>query len=56
MLEFWGMWGTLSLPSLPDPLWSRVVALNRVLSMDQKVLFLHLTVYKQKKTNCTYAK
>ena len=35
MLELWGMWSTPSLPSLPGPLWSRVVAPERVLSMGQ---------------------
>ena len=33
MLELWGMRGTLSLPSLPDPLWPGVVAPDRTLSM-----------------------
>ena len=35
MLELWGMWSTLSLPSLPGPLWPRVVAPDRILSMSQ---------------------
>ena len=35
MLELWGMWSTSSLTSLPGPLWTRVVALDRVLSMGQ---------------------
>ena len=35
MLELWGMQSTLSLPSLPGPLWSGVVAPDRVLSMGQ---------------------
>ena len=26
MLEFWGMWSTTLLPSLPGPLWPGVVA------------------------------
>ena len=26
MLEFWGMQSTSSLPSLPGPLWSQVIA------------------------------
>ena len=30
-----GMWSTSSLPSLPGPLWPRVVASDRVLSMGQ---------------------
>ena len=33
--EIWGMWSTFSLPLLPGPLWPRMVALDRVLSMDQ---------------------
>ena len=35
MLELWGMQSTPSLPSLPAPLWSRVVAPDRVQSMGQ---------------------
>ena len=35
MVEVWGMRSTPSLPSLPGPLWPRVVAPDRVLSMDQ---------------------
>ena len=35
MLEFRGMRCTSLLPSHPCPLWSGVVALDRVLSMDQ---------------------
>ena len=35
MLELWRMWSTLSLPLLPGPLRPRVVALDRVLSLDQ---------------------
>ena len=35
MLELWEMWSTSSLPSLPGPLWSRVVAPDKVLSMGQ---------------------
>ena len=35
MLELWGMWSTPSLPLLPDPLWPRVIAPDRVLSMSQ---------------------
>ena len=38
MLELWGMQSTSSLLSLPDPLWSGVVAPGRVLSMGQKEL------------------
>ena len=33
MLEIWGMQSTHSLPSLPGPLWPRVVAPDRALSM-----------------------
>ena len=39
MLDLWGMWSTPLLPSLPDPLWPRVVAPDRVLSMGQIELF-----------------
>ena len=35
MLELWVMQSTPSLPSLPGPLWSGVVAPDRVLSMGQ---------------------
>ena len=35
MLELWEMWSTPSLLLLPAPLWPRVVAHNRVLSMGQ---------------------
>ena len=35
MLELWGMWSTPSLPLLPGPLWSGVVAPDRVLSIGQ---------------------
>ena len=38
-LELWGMGSTPSLPSLPGPLWSRVIAPERVLSMDPIELF-----------------
>ena len=44
MLEFWGMQRIPSLPLLPGPLWPRVVAPDRVLSMGQIEL------------NCNYAK
>ena len=33
VLELWGMQSTPSLPLLPGPLWSRVVAPDRALSM-----------------------
>ena len=39
VLEIWGMWSTLLLPLLPSPLWPRVVALDRILSMGQIELF-----------------
>ena len=39
MLEHWEIWSTPSLPLLPDPIWPRVVALYRVLSMSQIELF-----------------
>ena len=45
MLELWRMQSTPSLPSLPDPLWSRVVAPDRVLSMAQIELFHIKTLY-----------
>ena len=35
MPELWGMWNTASLPLLPSPLWPRVVAPERVLSIGQ---------------------
>ena len=35
MLELWGMQSTPSLPLLPGPLWSGVIASERVLSMGQ---------------------
>ena len=38
-LVFWGIWSTPSLPSLPGPLWPRVVVPHRVLSMGQIELF-----------------
>ena len=33
MLDLWGMQSTLSLPSLPGPLWPGVVAPDKALSM-----------------------
>ena len=39
MLELWGMLSIPSLPLLPVPLWPRVVAPERVLSMGQIELF-----------------
>ena len=38
-LELWGVRSTPSLPLLPGPLWPRVVAPDKVLSMDQIELF-----------------
>ena len=35
MLELWGMQNTSSWPSLPGPLWPRIVAPDRVLFMGQ---------------------
>ena len=35
ILEPWGMWGTPSFPSLPDPLRPEMVAPDRGLSMGQ---------------------
>ena len=35
MLELWRIQSTLSLPSLPHPLWPRVVTPDMVLSMGQ---------------------
>ena len=39
VMELWGMWSTPLLPLLPGPLWPRVVAPDRALSMSQKELF-----------------
>ena len=39
MLELWGMQSTPSLPLIPGPLWPRVVAPDRVLSIGQIELF-----------------
>ena len=44
MLELWGMWSTPSLPSLPGPLWPRVVAPDRVLFMGEIKLICILTL------------
>ena len=41
MLELWRMQSTPSLPSLPGPLWSGMIAPDRVLFMGQ----IGLTVY-----------
>ena len=47
MLDLWGMWSTLLLSLIPDPLWPGVVAPGRVLSMSWIEMFDHLSVYKQ---------
>ena len=39
ILKLWGMRSTPSLQSLPGPLWPRVVALDRVLSMGRIEVF-----------------
>ena len=44
MLELWGMWSALLLPSLPGSHWPRVEAPDRVQSIGQIEL------------NCVYAK
>ena len=51
MLELWGMRSTPSLPPLPDPLWSVVVALDRVLSMGKK----NCLTFKLSPPKMTYA-
>ena len=45
MLDIWGRRSTPSSPSLPRPLWPRVVAPDRVLSMGQKELNCVLMLY-----------
>ena len=55
IMELSGMWSISSLPSLPGPLWLRVVAPDRVLSMGQMEQFDISTLYKQMtfaKLNC----
>ena len=51
MLELWGMWSTLSLPSLQGPLCPEVVAHDGVLSMVQialnSVLMLNWIVWNK---------
>ena len=42
ILELWGMWSTPSLPSLPGPLWLRVVVSIKVLSLGQIEPLNHL--------------
>ena len=62
MLELWGMKSTPLLPSLPCLLWSRVVAPDRALSMDQLelncVLMLNWIVWNRNvlKFNCEWIK
>ena len=63
MLELWGMQSTLLIQLLPDPLWPRVEALDRVLSMGQIelncVFMLNGTVWNRTIFTfklCTYAK
>ena len=46
MLVLWGMWDTPLLPLLPGPLWPRMLAPDRVLSMGQ----IELCAYA--KLNC----
>ena len=46
MLELWGIWSTLSLPTLPGPLWPRGIAPERILSIGQIELFDIQTEYK----------
>ena len=45
MLELWGMRSTSTVPLLPGPLYPRVVAPNRVLSMGQIEMFDIQAVY-----------
>ena len=48
MLEFWGSWCTLLLPSVSGPLWSEVVATDMVLSMSQiELLMLNWIVWNR---------
>ena len=47
MLELWGIWSTPSLSLLPAPLWSGLVAPDKVLSMTQMEPFDVLIVWKQ---------
>ena len=55
MLELWGMQSIPSFPSLPGPLWPRVVAPDHAPSIGQIELFDILTECKQitsAKLNC----
>ena len=48
MLELWGMWSTLSLPSLPSSLWPGVVVPDKgpVYGLNKtKLWFLEFTVF-----------
>ena len=50
ILELWGMQSIRSLPSLPAPLWPKVVVPDRVLSLGQIELFNVLNAYFDIKT------
>ena len=55
MLEFWEMQSTSLLRLLPGPLWVKVIAPNRIVSMGQIELFHIQTACKQMsyaKLNC----
>ena len=55
VLEIWGIRSSPSFSFLPSPLLSGVVVPDKVISMDQKEIFDHLTVFKQMtcvKLNC----
>ena len=63
MLELWGIQSTLTLPSLPAPVWPGVVAPERILSMGQIelncVLMLNLITWNRTFLTCkqhTYGK
>ena len=47
MLELYEMWSIPILPLLPGPLWTGVVAPERVLELFKIELFDHLTVIEQ---------
>ena len=47
MLSLLGVLSTFSLPTLPGPLWPRVVASDIVLSLDRKELFDVKSEFKQ---------
>ena len=44
MLELYGMWSTLSLSSLPGPLWPAVIESDSVLMMGQIELYCVITL------------